>query len=99
MTEEFARRQAVVNELVRLTGGDPFATVLAAAEKHRDDHGSGCGLFPAGPAVMRLAAAVIRASGARRILDLGAGVATAPSGSQTPPERVATSTPSIDSRS
>lgn len=58
--------------LVRLGGGDPFETVLAESEAHQRVHG--CGLFPAGPAVMQLAAMFVRASGARRVLDLGCGI-------------------------
>jgi len=59
--------------LSRLRGGDPFADVLAAAESHREEHGDECGLYPAGPAVMSLAATFARVSQARTILDLGCG--------------------------
>lgn len=58
--------------LVRLGGGDPFDAVLAESESHQRAHS--CGLFPAGPAVMQLAAMFVRASGARTILDLGCGI-------------------------
>ena len=53
--------------------GDPFAHVIAGASKHRRTHGPACGLYPAGPHVMRLASMLARASGAQRILDLGTG--------------------------
>jgi len=69
-------RSAEVNaQLLALEGGDPFAHVLAAAERHRRGHArvATCGLYPAGPRVMRLAASLTRAAGARRILDLGTG--------------------------
>ncbi|MBW3589980.1 MAG: methyltransferase domain-containing protein [Actinobacteria bacterium] len=54
--------------------GDPFDDVLRRAEAHRESHGTACGLFPAGPHVMRLAATVARACRARRMLDLGTGI-------------------------
>jgi predicted O-methyltransferase YrrM len=62
----------VRDELVRLGGGDPFADVLGDAHAHQREHG--CGLFPAGAAVMQLAAAFVRAAGARSVLDLGCGI-------------------------
>ena len=58
--------------LVELAGGDPFAEVLAASVDHQRAHG--CGLYAAGPAVMQLASAVVRAAGARTVLDLGCGL-------------------------
>jgi predicted O-methyltransferase YrrM len=62
----------VRDELVRLGGGDPFVEVLRDAQAHQLEHG--CGLFPAGAAVMQLAAAFVRAANARSILDLGCGI-------------------------
>jgi predicted O-methyltransferase YrrM len=61
--------------LLELQGGDPFAHVIAAAGRHRRRHARSalCGLYPAGPLVMRLAASVARTAGARRMLDLGTG--------------------------
>ncbi|HEX2401631.1 MAG TPA: methyltransferase domain-containing protein [Mycobacterium sp.] len=59
-------------ELIRLGGGDPFAQVLAKAEAHQRDHR--CGLFPAGAAVMQLAAMFVRAAAAGTVLDLGCGI-------------------------
>ena len=59
--------------LLKLHGGDPFADVVRAAKVHRAAHGSACGLYPAGPHVMRLAATLVRGVGAKRILDLGTG--------------------------
>lgn len=63
---------------LELLGGDPFAFVMERAESHRTEHvdegGAECGLYPAGPGVMRHAGAVARASRAKRILDLGAGI-------------------------
>ena len=64
----------VEDEVLRLQGGDPFSGVLTAAEAHRSEHGEGCGLYPAGPAVMALAATIVRCTGARRIVDLGTGL-------------------------
>lgn len=66
-------RQAVEERLVDLYGGDPFADVLRQADLHRESHGRACGLFPAGPQVMRLVAATVRATRPRRLLDLGTG--------------------------
>lgn len=73
MADDLERRRRVGAELVRLTGGDPFSLVAAAAEEHRAHHLQGCGLYSAGPSVMRLAATFARAGGARRVLDLGTG--------------------------
>jgi len=59
--------------LLALHDGDPFAHVIVAANEHRRKHAPACGLYPAGPHVMRLAATLARASGAQRVLDLGTG--------------------------
>lgn len=48
--------------------------MAAAAEAHREAHGADCGLYPAGPSVMRLAATLVHAAGAKRLLELGCGV-------------------------
>jgi predicted O-methyltransferase YrrM len=66
-------RERVNARLLVLHGGDRFGDVVAAAETHREVHGVGCGLYPAGPAVMGLAAAIVRVARARRILDVGTG--------------------------
>jgi predicted O-methyltransferase YrrM len=70
---DFVQRQIVNERLLELYRGDPFDDVLRRAELHRESHGPNCGLFPAGPHVMRLVATIVRASRARRILDLGTG--------------------------
>jgi predicted O-methyltransferase YrrM len=62
----------MVEEFLSALYQDPFDEVLQLAESHRESHG--CDLYPAGPHVMRFAATMVRASGARRILDLGAGI-------------------------
>ena len=62
----------VATELMELAGGDPFASVWAASESHREVHG--CWLHSAGPEVMQLAASYVRAAGARSVLDLGCGL-------------------------
>jgi len=46
--------------------------VYRQSEAHRLEHG--CGLFPAGPAVMQLASMFVRVAGARTVLDLGCGI-------------------------
>jgi predicted O-methyltransferase YrrM len=71
MHPDFERRRAVEEFLSEICP-DPFGDVLRRSEAHRVAHG--CDLYPAGPHVMRLAATVARACGARRILDLGAGI-------------------------
>jgi predicted O-methyltransferase YrrM len=58
--------------LVELGGGDPFDDVYRQSQDHQRIHG--CGLFPAGPAVMQLASMFVRAATARTILDLGCGI-------------------------
>jgi predicted O-methyltransferase YrrM/nitroimidazol reductase NimA-like FMN-containing flavoprotein (pyridoxamine 5'-phosphate oxidase superfamily) len=62
----------VQQRLVELGGGDRFGDLLERAQQHQRQHG--CGLFPAGPAVMQLTATFVRAAGARTILDLGCGI-------------------------
>ena len=62
----------VQRHLVELGGGDPFDAVLQHAQQHQAEHD--CGLFPAGPAVMQLAAMCLRAARLRTILDLGCGI-------------------------
>jgi predicted O-methyltransferase YrrM len=58
--------------LVELGGGDRFNGVLEQAQHHQQVHG--CGLFPAGPAVMQLASMFVRAARPRTVLDLGCGI-------------------------
>ena len=58
--------------LVELASGDPFDDLLRESEAHQREHR--CYLFPAGAAVMQLAAMFVRAAGARTILDLGCGI-------------------------
>src|SRR5262245_53590186 len=70
---DFAQRAIVSERLLDLHGGDPFDDVIRRADAHRALHGSTCGLYPAGPQVMRLVAAIVRMTSARRIIDLGAG--------------------------
>lgn len=73
MNEDFEARQKVGVELARLMGGDPYDQVLRAAEAHRGEHGPECGLYPAGPLVMRLVASIVRSASSKRIIDLGTG--------------------------
>jgi predicted O-methyltransferase YrrM len=72
VTEPSARAK-LAESLLALQHGDPYAEVIREAEIHRESHGAACGLYPAGPHVMRLAAALVRASRPARLLDLGAG--------------------------
>lgn len=66
--------------LLSLYGGDPFGHVREASESHRIEHAASlaggeqeCGLFPAGPARMRIMAGLVRATGPRRIMEIGCG--------------------------
>lgn len=67
------QREDVNAHLLEFYGGDPFDALIHEAEVHRAFHGPECGLFPAGPHVMRFVAALVRASHAKRILDIGTG--------------------------
>jgi predicted O-methyltransferase YrrM len=70
---EFDQRRIVNERLLDLCRGDPFVDVLRRAETHRESHGPSCGLYPAGPHVMRLVATIVQSSRATRVLDLGTG--------------------------
>jgi predicted O-methyltransferase YrrM len=70
---DFTQREEVNAYLLKLYGGDPFGELIRAAEGHRASHGPVCGLFPAGPHVMRFVATLVRAVSATRILDIGTG--------------------------
>jgi predicted O-methyltransferase YrrM len=67
------RLDPVSRTLLALQGGDEFARVIDAADKHREQHVHDCGLHPAGPMVMGLVGAFVRVAGPRRLLDLGCG--------------------------
>jgi len=62
----------VAMQLMELAGGDVFARVAQESQDHQQDHG--CGLHNAGGPQMQLVAALARAAGARRVLDLGSGL-------------------------
>lgn len=68
------QRRYVEDFLSTADGEPPFDDVLQRAEMHRESHGAACGLYPAGPHVMRLAATMVRACQAERMLDLGTGI-------------------------
>src|SRR5262245_39356926 len=71
---DFKQREAVNAQLLDLYGGDPFGELIHVAEGHRMAHGPECGLFPAGPHVMRFVATLVQASKAKRLLDIGTGL-------------------------
>jgi predicted O-methyltransferase YrrM len=58
-------------KLMELAGGDRFVDVRRESEEHQREHG--CGLHNAGGPQMQLVAALARAAGVRRALDLGSG--------------------------
>ncbi|GEM_PF-3562645 len=70
---DFEKRRIVNDRILELYRGDPFEEITREAEIHRASHGAGCGLFPAGPHVMRFVATVARGAQPRRVLDLGTG--------------------------
>lgn len=60
--------------LLDLYGGDPYAHVRQASDEHREAHGPACGVYPSNPIKMRLIATLVRALGAKRILEIGCGL-------------------------
>lgn len=58
--------------LMELAGGDRFVDVRVECEEHQRTHG--CGLHHAGAPQMQLVAALARAAGVVRALDLGSGL-------------------------
>ena len=74
-------RELVYGHLRRLYGSDPFARVYDASNAHREKHAptlaggvQECGVYPSEAVKMRLLATLIRAVGARRILEIGCGL-------------------------
>ena len=57
-----------------LYGEDPYAHVYRASEEHREAHGEQCGVYPSSPLSMRLVSLLIRATAAKRILEIGCGL-------------------------
>lgn len=62
----------VAMQLMELAGGDRFAALRTESEIHQRSHG--CGLHHAGAPQMQLVAALARAAGVTRALDLGSGL-------------------------
>ncbi len=60
--------------VVNLYGQDPYAHVYRASDEHREAHGEECGAYPSSPLSMRLVSVLVRATGARRILEIGCGL-------------------------
>jgi predicted O-methyltransferase YrrM len=60
--------------ILDLYGGDPFAHVRRASNEHREGHGPDCGAYPSDPIKMRLLFTLVRASEAKRILEIGCGL-------------------------
>lgn len=74
-------RERVYAHLLDLYGGDPFAKVYAASNAHREEHApklaggvQECGVYPSEPVKMRVLATLVRAAGAKRILEIGCGL-------------------------
>ena len=59
-------------QLMELAGGGRFAAVRTGSELHQRSHG--CGLHHSGAPQMQLVAALARAAGVTRALDLGSGL-------------------------
>ena len=66
--------QRLASFLLDLQGGDPFAHVRAASDAHREEHGPECGVYPSDPLKARLLATLVRATAAKRILEIGGGL-------------------------
>ena len=60
--------------ILDLYGGDPYAHVRDASNEHREAHGPDCEVYPSDPIKMRLISTLIRASRAKRILEIGCGL-------------------------
>jgi predicted O-methyltransferase YrrM len=77
-----AEDQQRINDHLRgLYGDDPFARVFNASNAHREEHAptlpggeQECGVFPSDATKMRVLATLVRATGARRILEIGCGL-------------------------
>ncbi len=76
-----AESDALNAYLLNLYGGDPFANVYAACEPHRLSHAASlaggeqeCGVYPSVPEKARVLATLVRATGARRLLEIGCGL-------------------------
>ena len=66
--------ERVSSFILDLYGGDPYAHVRDASNKHREAHGPDCTVYPSDPIKMRLLATLVQASAARRILEIGCGL-------------------------
>ena len=66
--------QRLASFLLDLQGGDPFAHVRAASDAHREEHGPECGVYPSDPLKARLLATLVRATAAKRVLEIGGGL-------------------------
>jgi predicted O-methyltransferase YrrM len=53
---------------------DPFAHVRDASNAHREFHGGDCGVYPSDPLKLRFMANLVRAMGAKHILEIGCGL-------------------------
>lgn len=74
MTSEYSPGDPAADLVLSILGDDPFAHVYQAVEGHRRAHGEACDAFPISPLTARLLAVLVRAAGARRILELGCGL-------------------------
>lgn len=68
------RARELEDFILDLYGGDPFSDVYTACERHREEHGPDCGVYPSNPAGMRVVSVLVRATGAKRILEVGCGL-------------------------
>jgi predicted O-methyltransferase YrrM len=74
-------QQRINEHLLKLYGPDPFERVYHASNAHREQHnahlhpqGQECGVYPSDALKMRVLATLVRASGARRTLEIGCGL-------------------------
>jgi len=68
-----SHRRAVHEHLMDL-GPDPFADVYEASQRHREEHGPACGVYPSNPVGMRFKRVLARATRPNRLLEVGSGL-------------------------
>ena len=73
-TDQPSDAERLSSFILDLYEGDPYAHVRDASNEHREAHGSECEVYPSDPIKMRLLATLVRALGAKRILEIGCGL-------------------------
>lgn len=70
------RNEKIENYLTRLTGGEApvLRKVRLESEKHREEHGAECAVYPSSPKKGRMLQLMLMTIGARRVLEVGCGL-------------------------